>query len=180
MGCKTIHITGASGSGTTTLAKFICDKYGYVHLDTDDFFWEPIDPPFTIKRERSERQCLMLEAIEKAEKCVISGSMTGWGNRFIPRFDLVVYLYTPAEIRLKRLRSRELQRYGGRIQPGGDMYKDHKEFIKWAEAYDTGGLEIRSAKLHREWLKKIPCPIIELSGELTCDDNLKKLEHNFI
>lgn len=104
MGCKTIHITGASGSGTTTFAKFICDKYGYAHLDTDDFFWEPIDPPFTIKRERIERQCLMLEAIEKAEKCVISGSMTGWGDRFIPRFDLVVYLYTPVEIRLKRLR----------------------------------------------------------------------------
>ncbi|WP_047812093.1 hypothetical protein [Desulfosporosinus acididurans] len=174
-----IHVTGASGSGTTTLAKFICCKYGYTHLDTDDFFWEAIDPPFTVNREITTRQDLMLEAIERAGKCVISGSLTGWGDIFIPRFNLVIYLYTATELRLKRLRNRELQRFGGRILPGGDMHKEHEEFIKWAAAYDTGGVEMRSAELHREWLKQILCPIIELNGNLSCDENLKRIEHNF-
>lgn len=180
MGCNIVHITGAAGSGTTTLAKLICDKYEYTHLDTDDFFWEPIDPPFTVKRDRTARQSLMEEAISKAGKCIISGSLTGWGDIFIPKFDLIVYLHTETEIRLKRLRHRELQRFGERVQPNGDMYKDHEKFIEWAAAYDTGGMDIRSEKLHREWLKQPLCPIIELDGALPCDYNLKLLEPGFI
>jgi adenylate kinase family enzyme len=64
---KVIHILGASGSGTTTLGKAICERYGYTHLDTDDFFWLPTDPKFTMKREPSERRRLLSKAIDKAE-----------------------------------------------------------------------------------------------------------------
>ena len=39
-----IHIFGASGSGTTTLAEKISRELGYFHLDTDDYFWLPTDP----------------------------------------------------------------------------------------------------------------------------------------
>ncbi|MCP4754781.1 MAG: hypothetical protein GY866_28215 [Proteobacteria bacterium] len=34
------HITGASGSGTTTVGKVISEKTGFSHFDTDDFFPE--------------------------------------------------------------------------------------------------------------------------------------------
>ena len=36
-----IHIFGASGSGTTTLGKKICEELGYTQMDTDDYFWMP-------------------------------------------------------------------------------------------------------------------------------------------
>ena len=39
-----IHIFGASGSGTTTLAEKTSRELGYFHLDTDDYFWLPTDP----------------------------------------------------------------------------------------------------------------------------------------
>lgn len=39
-----IHIFGASGSGTTTLAEKISRELGYFHLDTDDYFWLPPTP----------------------------------------------------------------------------------------------------------------------------------------
>ena len=45
-----IHVLGASGSGTTTTAKALAKILGYVHLDTDNYFWEPSDIPFTQKR----------------------------------------------------------------------------------------------------------------------------------
>lgn len=44
---KHIHILGASGSGTTTLARALAVKTGYAHFDTDDYFWLPTKVPFT-------------------------------------------------------------------------------------------------------------------------------------
>lgn len=35
-----IHILGASGSGTTSIAKNVCSKLDYAHFDSDNYFWE--------------------------------------------------------------------------------------------------------------------------------------------
>lgn len=172
---KIIHITGASGSGTTTLAKAIHDKCGYIHYDTDDFFWESTDPPFLIIREVSERQNLLKSAIDKVDKCVISGSLTEWGDIFIPQFDLVIYVYTPRETRLERLHKRELLRFGSRILPKGDMFDQHKKFLEWAAQYDNGGKEMRSATHHAEWLKQVACPVKRVDGTMPTEKILDLL-----
>ena len=44
MGKQVIHIYGASGSGTSTIGKYISD-----FMDTDDYFWQATNPPYTIK-----------------------------------------------------------------------------------------------------------------------------------
>ena len=54
-----IHIVGASGSGTTTLAIALAREIGGAHLDTDDFYWLPTDPPFTTKRPVEQRLKLL-------------------------------------------------------------------------------------------------------------------------
>lgn len=54
-----IHILGASGSGTTTLGRAIQQTFGHTHLDTDDYFWVPTDPPYIEKRIPHERQRLL-------------------------------------------------------------------------------------------------------------------------
>lgn len=172
---KVIHILGASGSGTTTLGKAIGEKYGFKHLDTDDFYWLPTDPKYTAKREPSERQRLLAEAIEKAERCVISGSLCGWGDMFIPKFELVILVETPTEVRIERLKQREFNHFGDRILPGGDMYQNHIEFLEWAAKYDSAGVEQRSRALHTEWLKKVNCPVIIVDGTKPVDEILKKV-----
>jgi len=176
MGVNVIHILGASGSGTTTLGQALEQKYGYKWLDTDHYFWFPTEPPFTASRPREERIPLMAASIEDNPKCVISGSLCGWGDVFISKFDLVIFIYTPAEIRKERLKEREYQRYGDRIRESGDMYDEHIKFIDWAMAYDTGDINMRSLKLHEEWMKQIICPIIRLNGIDTCDHNISLLE----
>ena len=55
-----IHITGASGSGTTTLSEALAAELGFVHLDADDYFWLPTPEPFTVRRDRTERLALLL------------------------------------------------------------------------------------------------------------------------
>jgi adenylate kinase family enzyme len=160
-----IHILGASGSGTTTLGKALAQTLDYRHFDTDDYFWLSTDPPFQHERDRAERQALLDADLGRHEGWVLSGSLCGWGDVFIPSFDLVVFLWVPQEIRLARLRERERARYGDEaIAPGGPLYEESNQFLTWAAAYDDGVPEMRSWKLHEEWLRGIPCPVLRHMG----------------
>ncbi len=40
-----IHITGASGSGTSTLAAALAVALGGVHLEADDYYWLSTSSP---------------------------------------------------------------------------------------------------------------------------------------
>lgn len=169
-----IHIFGASGSGTTTLGQMICEKLGYTLIDADDFFWVPSDPPFTQKRPAEERIELMKKKISESENAVISGSITGWGDVFIPLFTLAIRIEMEPSLRMERLYQREKKLFGSRIEIGGDMYQKHREFIEWAKAYDFGGLEIRSRAKHDQWQKLLSCEVLLLDGAESPEVNLKK------
>ena len=170
-----IHLFGASGSGTTTLAEKISRELGYFHLDTDDYFWMPTDPQFTQKRPVEERLLLMRRDIDRAENAVISGSLTDWGDPLIPLFTLAVRIEMDPEVRLQRIIERERRRFGNRIEPGGDMYETHRAFLEWARCYDTGGLEIRSKVKHDQWQTLLPCPVLLLDGGDPLEDNYLKV-----
>jgi len=170
-----IHIVGASGAGTSTLGQSLAREYGYHWLDTDDYFWFPTDPPFSQVRPREERAPLMDAEMQQHPKCVISGSLCDWGDIFIPRFDLVVFIDTPTEIRIARLRQREYERYGERIRENGDMYAEHIAFIAWAKTYDTNSPPERCRALHEEWLKRLPCPLLRVDGTRPVDELLGKI-----
>ena len=91
---RVIHILGASGSGTTTLGKYISNRLGYFFMDTDDYFWMPTNPPYTIKRDIAQRLVLMKNDIAKWKKVVIAGSLVDWGDELIPLFTLVIRMET--------------------------------------------------------------------------------------
>ena len=158
-----IHILGASGSGTTTLAARIAARWGHRHLDTDDYYWLPTQPPFREVRPLDERRAALRHALCEQGRWVLSGSLCGWGDVFIPEFDLVVFLAIPASIRMERLRAREIERYGARaIAHGGAHHDAHLQFLDWARGYDAGDLTIRSRALHEAWLAELPCRVIRL------------------
>jgi len=170
-----IHIVGASGSGTTTLAEAICRKLNYEHIDTDDYFWEPTDLPFQKKREVGERKKLLKDKLCSSEKWVLSGSLCGWGDEFIPYFDLVIYLWIPQDIRINRLIERERGRYGKEIQEGGALYETHLEFVDWASRYDEGDINMRSRALHDTWLSKLRCSDLKIEEDVDVDAKLKRV-----
>ena len=170
-----IHILGASGSGTTTVGRALAEHLHVCHFDTDDSFWFPTDPPFTHQRERPERQQLLMDALTAHDAWVVSGSLCGWGDVAIPLFELVVFLSIPHDIRMTRLRQREHERFGERILPGGDLYEQSQAFLVWAASYDEGGLDMRSRRLHEEWLGTLPCPILCFEGEYSIEEHLAVL-----
>ncbi len=109
---KRIHILGASGSGTSTLAEALEKELGFRHFDTDNYYWLPSDPPFANKRPIEDRIELIMNDMSGVDKWTLSGSLCGWGDVLIRYFDLVVYLWIPMEIRIPRLIDREKLRYG--------------------------------------------------------------------
>ncbi|MBB3658922.1 adenylate kinase family enzyme [Rhizobium sp. BK650] len=159
-----IHITGASGSGTSTLGLALAETLGIRHLDTDHFFWMPTDPPFTTKREAAARIAMLRQEAPPDADWVLSGSALSWGAEFEPLYDLVVFLTIDPIARMERIRKREEERYGERIRPGGDMAVKSREFMEWAERYDTAGPERRSLVGHEAWLNTLTRPILRLDS----------------
>lgn len=169
---RKIHILGASGVGTSTLGKALAEKLNYYHFDTDDYYWLPPKYSFTQAREKTERQSLLMSDLKKYDNWILSGSLCGWGDIFIPFFDLVIYLWIPKDIRIKRLIEREEQRYGEDIEIGGKKYNQFLEFVEWASKYDKADINMRSKALHEEWLSLLKCPVVRLEGDLSVQERV--------
>lgn len=158
-----IYITGASCSGVTTLGRSLASYSGVRHVDCDEFYWFPTDPPFTTKRPPADRVRLIREALGEGG-WVLSGSFDGWGDSLIEDVDLIVFLYTPTPIRMERLVARERERYRDRILPTGDMYQIHTAFAAWAAQYDKPDFPGRNLARHETWLKQQTAPVLRLDG----------------
>jgi adenylate kinase family enzyme len=171
-----IHIVGASGSGTSSLAAELAGRYGHRHLDTDDFYWRRTDPPFREKRPPEERLASLRTTFQEAKRWVLSGSLCGWGDPLIPEFEVVVFLLVPTPVRLARLRAREIERYGRQaIALGGALHEAHVEFLEWAGRYDTGDPEMRSRAMHEAWLAALPCSVVRLEGDLSIVEQRERI-----
>jgi len=149
-----ILVTGASGSGTSTLGRAVAAALDAAFVDADDLFWLPTAPPFQIKRDAADRAALLRGHLLANASLVVSGSIYGWGIELEDAFDLIVFLQAPAEVRVARLREREL-RLLGRVD---------EAFIAWAAQYDAGDLPGRSLARHLAWLEGRWCPVLRLSG----------------
>lgn len=160
-----IYISGASGAGVSTLGAALAERLHIPHVDVDDYYWYPTDPPFEKSRPPEERLVLLRRALADLP-WALSGSLDGWGAEVIQGADLVVFVDTPTPLRMERLRSRESRRYGQRILLGGDMYENHQKFLTWALSYEAGSQAGRSRPRHEEWLKHLTKPTLRLNGEI--------------
>jgi hypothetical protein len=53
--------------------------------------------------------------------------------------------------------------------------EESQAFLEWAASYDDGGLDIRSRRLHEQWLSTLPCPIVCIEGEYAIEEQLNVL-----
>jgi adenylate kinase family enzyme len=171
-----LHITGASGSGTTTLGRALAQRLSAPHFDTDDFFWLPTDPPYHRRRAAADRLHLLGELLGERRDWVLSGSLDNWGNPVAHLFDLVVWLEVATDIRLARLAARERVRYGrAAIMPGGALHEEHRAFLDWAATYDDGLDGGRSRHRHEAWLAGLSCPVLRLDGNRPTRDLVRSV-----
>jgi len=169
-GASRIHLTGASGSGVSTLGANLSSALSFPVFDVDDYYWLPTDPPYTTKRAIPERVLLLRPILRRAQEekggWVLSGSLGTWGDELMEDVEHVIFVDTSTEVRMKRLRERESRNHGDRIKEGGDMYEESVKFFAWAESYDDPNLEEgRSRVKHERWLRGVKVPVTRLSGD---------------
>jgi adenylate kinase family enzyme len=160
-----VLVTGASGSGTTTLGRALAVRLHVPFFDADDYYWLPTNPPFKAKRDSVSRLGLFLGDLRETQSAVVAGSVMSWGAELENSFSLVVFLTLNAEIRVARLRVRELAMLG-QIDP---------EFLEWAGQYEEGRLPGRSRRRHEQWLSERSCPVLRLDGDLSVDERLTRV-----
>lgn len=164
-----VHIVGASGAGTTTLGAALAAGVGVPYLDTDTFFWEPTDPPFTRRRPAAARNAQLQQALAAAASWVLGGSVLGWDLPLPYPFDLAVFLWVPPALRLSRLAARELARYGPVIHAEPARHVQYQAFMAWAASYDEEppppSRPGRTLRNHERWLQTLPGPVLEIRGD---------------
>ena len=169
-----VHIFGAAGCGSSTLGRALARQLECQIIDADDVYWLPTRPPYQTRRAAADRIRLLDDAIHSTNTWVLSGSVVGWGDHLIPRFDIVVFLYLTSDVRLARLRERERERFGAAIDPGGSMCDQHRAFLRWATGYDTG-LSGRTLETDANWLAQLGCPVVVMTGECPTNDQVRHI-----
>ena len=156
-----VLITGASGSGTTTLGRALANEWSVPHADVDDYYWIPTSPPFVTKRPVEERLALMQALFLPRDAWVLSGSIVSWGESIVEKLDAVVFLTIDPYIRMDRLTHRERRRYGEALNLENDA---HNAFIEWARSYDDPDFTGRSRASHERWLAELTCPVLTVNS----------------
>lgn len=166
-----IHLFGASGCGATTLGAAVGERLGIPHLEADDYYWLPTDPPFTDKYPKEERWRRIRERLQGHDDWVLSGgSVYNWGEGLVPEFTLAVFLWLPPDERMARLRRREAERYGAMLESDPAIQEKSRTFLAWASGYDTGAQGTRTPDQHQQWIRELHCPVLTLDTRASVAD----------
>ncbi|MES2062713.1 MAG: adenylate kinase [Bacteroidota bacterium] len=168
-----IHVMGASCAGSTTLGKALAQHLNYSYFDTDEYFWLPSAVPYTVKREAADRIAMLRNDCQATPNAIVGGSLVSWGEEWLTMFDLVVFLHIPHDVRMQRLHSREVERYGDLIFTDPFRADQYKKFTNWAKGYDDNTTNGRNLAVHQLWLSNVTCPILKIEGDTTVTERIK-------
>lgn len=112
-----LHIFGASGTGVSTLGEALSHALQVPYFDSDTYYWEQSDPPFTVRRPAQTRDAALAHDLGLAASWILGGSVGAWGQRWLAQAELVLFLWLPPALRLTRLQASALRR-GYTARPG--------------------------------------------------------------
>lgn len=158
-----LHIFGASGSGTTTLGAALARQLGWLHLESDDFYWRQTAQPFSEVVAPDERVQAMQQRLQGVHDWIISGgSLMTWGRALQQEFTHVVFLRLDNAIRMQRLHQRERDRFGEALDKDPERRRISTNFLDWAAGYEAGDDTQRSLRRHQRWIAELACPVLQL------------------
>ncbi|MCL1952955.1 MAG: AAA family ATPase [Oscillospiraceae bacterium] len=176
---KGILIFGCAGAGKTTLGRELARQLQFHPIDLDEIYWRwDTKIPYTIFRSDEEIVHDLTSEIARHPNFVMSGMMGSFRGPFLPLFDLAVLLTVPYEIRMERLRAREVARFGDRVLAGGDMYESSKQFLALVRG-DTDNPPGDSVKRAEQRAAELACPVLRVDGTKDIAENAAWIAEQF-
>lgn len=129
-----IRIVGCSGTGKTTLAKELSEKYGIPHYDLDDFFWDNTARFYGTKRDNDSRDSLLNNIVEQ-DDWIIEGVYFSWCKQTFERADQIYVLDVPRKVYRMRIIKRFALRKLGMEKGKKESLKSLCSLLKWADNY---------------------------------------------
>lgn len=149
-----IIVCGLNGAGKSTLGRALADELRFRFIDAEELFFDGMD--FTRQNTRREAERRLLEIIKSNDGFVLASVRGNYGEEFIPYVTHIVYVTTPKEIRLGRVKERSLRRFGSRMTEGGDLCEQEQSFYDLAASRTENHVE--------DWLRKMNIPVIRVEG----------------
>lgn len=164
-----IFICGLNGAGKSTLGRALAADLGYQFMDIEDYYFPKTDPNYLYAspRTREEVEELLKTDVKMHKNCVLAAVKPDFSDEIQRQFDLAIYVKVPKELRLERVKQRSFNKFGSRMQPGGDLYETEQEFFRWVAE--------RPENLVEKWLENLSIPIIEVDGTKSIEENIVKL-----
>ena len=162
-----IQICGLNGSGKSTLGKALAEALRFHFIDNEDLFFvrTSANEPYANPRTRDEVIRLLMEKVHEYPDFVFAAVRGDYGADIIQHYSFVIVVETPKDIRAQRVRSRSFEKFGARMQPGGDLYESEEAFFRMAAQRDESHIE--------NWLKTLSCPIIRVNGTKPVAENIE-------
>lgn len=167
-----IIIMGLNGSGKSTICRELSELLNYRRMDVEDYYFLDSDIPYTKSRTREEVKLLMLDDMKNYHNYILSSVGCNWDSEIVSTYKLAVLLYAPLQVRLDRIKQREITRFGNRVLDGGDMYESQKRF------YDM--VVSRSAEDIRQQAYSLTCPVLEIDATQPVKEILNLIYSNYL
>lgn len=164
-----IQVCGLNGCGKSTLGRALAQKIGFHFIDNEELFFtrNAADEPYQNPRSRAEVEKLLMEEVRRHGDFVFAAVKGDYGSAILPLYRYAVLIEVPKEIRLRRVRDRSFQKFGGRMKPGGDLYESEEVFFQTAAA--------RPEDYAESWARTLPCPVVVVDGTRPVEENVERL-----
>ena len=161
-----ILMCGLNGVGKSTLGKALAERLGFHFIDNEDLYFPKTDPenPYAFGRSREEVEKLLFSEIAAHEDFVFTSVKGDYGDAARPFFRYAVCIEVPRELRLQRVKNRSLQRFGSRMLPGGDLYRQEAGFQDFVASRPEDSV--------LKWLEPLSCPVIRVDGTKPVEENV--------
>ena len=164
-----IQVCGLNGCGKSTLGRALAQKIGFHFIDNEELFFtrNAADEPYQNPRSRAEVEKLLMEEVRRHGDFVFAAVKGDYGGAILPLYRYAVLIEVPKEIRLRRVRDRSFQQFGGTMKPGGDLYESEEVFFQTAAA--------RPEDYAESWARTLPCPVVVVDGTRPVEENVERL-----
>lgn len=153
-----IQICGLNGCGKSALGKALAAEISFHYIDSERLYFdtENSTAAYAAPRSHEEVTQLLMQEICTYHNFVFASVRGNYGNEILSKYNYVIVIEVPKEIRLQRVRERSFRKFGNRMLPGGDLHEAEEAFFRMVASRGEDYIE--------NWLQSVSCPILRIDG----------------